>query len=124
MYIHQAAPKPSSMAMVADHFTHTGTPCAASSRVSLTTSEPWQEVLDVLGVAEEQIVEHHARQHRAGCQHIERHQHHLRALVRIVIGAAMVLIVVGVVGMMRRGHGRDHCLARLPWKVRWIRRHE
>ena len=42
-----------------------------------------EEVLDVLGVAEEHVVEHRARQHRAGGQDVERHQHDLRALMRL-----------------------------------------
>ena len=64
--MYQAAAKPMSMAMVADHFTQSGTPWAASSTLSVDDQRALEEVLDVLGVAEEEVVEHRAREHRAG----------------------------------------------------------
>jgi len=37
----------------------------------------------MLGMAEEQVVEHHAGQHRANAQDVERHEHDARRLIGI-----------------------------------------
>ncbi len=67
------------MAMVADHLTQSGTRMRGLDELVVDDQRAGEEVLDMLHVMEEHAVEHHARQHRTGSQHIERHQHDIGA---------------------------------------------